>query len=344
MILRAVVAVLLVVSASSAGTSLPMGSLTTFGPVRLSGVAVPSGTTVFSGDIIETGTGSAVFNFREGNAVTVGVNSSVRVSGTQSLPAIEVVRGMSRLQVHSKELKLIASNWVVQSNPDAKTGRTTAVVLRDSDGVVSLNVNEGELVAKSTTGKAVYVAQAGRPVLLPAHPSALPSDAPANPPQAGGSGSGSGSSVSRAKVIGAYVLAAAAIGVGAAALASRDDSSDLRNQVTSLAATNAALQRQTASLLSQLTALTTFVQTQQVLLNSLTTVIGQLNAQQQILASIAARLTACAQSPGSAGCDPASLATLAAQQGEASRQLGILVTTASGIIIQINNIPKPISP
>ena len=335
---RTLVGVLLFVSASFAGTSaLPMGSLTTFGPVRLSGVTAPSGTTVFSGDTIETGTGGAVLSFGDA-AVTLGVNSSVRVSGTQTLPAIELVRGMSRLQVRSKELKkelkLVASNWVVQSNPDAKTGRTTAIVVRDSDGAVSLNVREGELVAKSTAGSAVYFAQAGRPVLLPAHPSAMPPGAPASPPQAGGSGSGSGSSASKAKVIGAYILAAAAVGVGAAAIAGRNDSGDLRGQVLSLSNQNAALQQQAQSLIAQVNALLVYAQAYQAWLNQLLAALSALNAAQANLAAIQVQLNALVAKVASGqALTPAELtllATLTTQQAAAYAAFEAAAGAAAG--------------
>ncbi len=205
------VCVFLAAVTCQAGNALPLGSLASSGTVRVSGVSVPSGTVVFAGDTIEAEQSSAVVTLREGDSVVLGVNASVRVSQAENGRAIELLRGMSRVQLHSRDVRLVASNWTLQ--PDLRTGRATADVVRTSEGTVSLNVRDGALVARNSAGKRVLVAS-GRPALLPA--AALPS--PAGPQAGAGSGN-----KSKGALVGAYVIGAAAIAFGAAALATEDD-------------------------------------------------------------------------------------------------------------------------
>ncbi len=310
------VAILVVAVSCLAGSGLPVGSITSPGTARISGITVPSGAVVFSGDVIEAGPTHAIFTLSDGNFVTLGSNASVRVSKAENVPAVELLRGMSRVQMHSKAVRLVASNWTLEANPDARTGRAMADVLRDADGTVSVNVKEGELVARSTGGKTVLRAAVGRPVLLPAA-AAPPPAAPPKPQKSAGSG-GSGTSPA---LVGAYIIGAAAIAAGVAAIASDDtndeearraaaaanaraeqaardaaaaarDAAAAAAQVTALQNIVAALQRTVTSLQLQLTQQTQFSQQQQALIVQLADLVTRLNRAQSELNGIAARILA----------------------------------------------------
>ena len=327
----AVLCVASVAVCSWAGSALPVGTLnSTFGTARVSGVPVPSGRTVFSGDTIETGAAKAVFTFSPGgDSILLGPNARVRVLRSGEVPTIEVLKGMSRVQLRSKELKLVASKWTLQAKPDAQTGRAIADVLRDAEGAVSLNVQEGELVAKNAAGKTFAVAKAGRPTMLPA--SAVPAAASARPPQ---------SSPAQTTAVLAAALAAAAIGVGIAAIAADDTTDDEARaaaaaaqsaaaQIDALVAQNAALQAQVAALQAQVAAMASQNEETQAL-------IAQLGALQRELAQIAAETVAIGARIAAGTATPADLARLAALQ---ARQNGII-----GELGALLNLPPPVSP
>jgi len=303
-----------------AGNALPVGSLvSTFGTVHVSGVPVPSGATIFSGDVIETAGSRAVFIFREGDAVMVGANATVRVSKNGDVPSVEVLKGMSRVQLRSKDLRLMASNWTVRAKPNAQTGRAVADVLRDSDGVVSLNVQEGELIASNGTPKGVRVAAAGKPVLLPA--AAVPPSAGAPAPQGSSGGT-------RGLTVGAYALAAAAIAVGAAAIAADDDTDQEARNAAAAARTQAEAAAAQAAAAAALA-------------NSLNAQITALRAQITALQAQVAALQAAAGQIGQAGPLLGQLASLSAQLGAQSAQAAslsaqIAAAAAAGNTGQLN--------
>ena len=247
MLIRLLTSVCVVAIAVSlqAGPPVPLGTLTsTFGTAQVSGTSVPSGAAVFSGDTIETRAAKAVFTFTGGDSVMLGPNARVRISQAGNVPAIEVLKGMSRVQLRTKEFKLVASNWTLQPRLDASTGRAIADVLRDSTGAVSVSVQEGELLARNSAGKPFAVAKAGRPTMLPA--SAVPPAASAPPPQIG--------SPSSELVWGAYIAAGVAGTLAVIALVG-DDDDDGAAAAQALAAQVTDLQSQVSALLAQLNAL-----------------------------------------------------------------------------------------
>src|SRR5579871_709765 len=187
------VVILILVPCFIAAT-MPAGSLTTFGDASVSGVNVKSGTAVFPGDTISTGASSAVFNLQNGRTLQIGPNSSMRVNQDSS---VEIVKGMSRMQSKSQRFTMVASNWRLQGQPDAKSGLLAADVVRDSDVKVAVNVSDGKVTAQSLRGNVVMVAEAGRPVTLPSDPSAgspagSPGGSPSPSPQPGSGGSNKG--------------------------------------------------------------------------------------------------------------------------------------------------------
>lgn len=302
--------------------TMPAGSLTTFGAAtELSGVPVKSGAAVFPGDSIKTGAGSALFTLSNSKSIQIGPNSEVRVGKDSSL---EIIRGMSRVQTKSQILLMAASDWKLQGQPDSKTGVLTADVVREADGKVSLNVGSGQVSARSNRGNVVMVAQVGRPILLPA---SIPMPEP--PPQ------GSSGGVSRPVVV-AALLGAAGLGAGIAAIATRDDNSDVKSQLTSLATQNAALTSQLTALRNSFNALSASVQQFKALsdqlnaaLVNLTNLSSQLEVvQRQINALLAKVASGQALTPA----EQASLASLQAQQ----TTLGAQITSAFSLLNSIS--------
>lgn len=274
-----------------AGTGLPVGSLVTTGNAKVSGIAVPNGTAVFAGDTIENGAGSSVFTSRRGDSITLLNNARVKVGEDQA----ELLSGMSRLQARSREVTITASEWKLEARPDAKTGVVTADVVRGADGMLSINVKEGQVVARSQRG--VTLVAAGRPVLLPN--AAAPPAGPGPQQQPAGARS-------RGDVVGAYILGAAAVAIGAAVLATRDDNEEeirelqtqlqqLQGSLTALQNTITALQAQVNTLNATITALRNQINTLQLgeiqrnaLIQQLAALTAQLAADQARLAQLLA--------------------------------------------------------
>ena len=306
---------------SQAGPPVPLGTLTsTFGTARVSGRPVPSGAAVFSGDTIETGAAQAIFTFREGDSIMLGANARVRVSRAGNVPAIEVLKGMSRVQLRSKELKLVASKskWTLQARPDANTGRVIADVLLDAKGDVSLYVQEGELVANNAAGKPFAVAKAGRPTRLPA--SAVPPTASARPPIAG--------SRSKAAKVAAYAGVAAAIGVGVAVIAAGDTGDEAARIAAEAARAQAqALADQNAALQAQVNALLTQVETEGALSSQLASMLSRLQALQAQIEDINQQLSDPNLSNAQVASLESQLASLQSQQQGVQEELGGFIGT-----------------
>jgi hypothetical protein len=201
--------------ASFGASPQPVGMLNSAGSdnVAVGGVTVPSGTTLYMGDTIETASGYARFTLSSGAGFVVNPNSKVRLTDAQS---VEFLKGMSRIESRGVKLTLIAAAWALTPSLDSKTGRVSADVVVEDSGRVSVNVSEGRLTATNKATKEVAVAQLGRPVLLPAAaaPSAAPQP-PAGTPKTGAS--------SNAKTIGAYVVGVTAAAIGIAAIATRPE-------------------------------------------------------------------------------------------------------------------------
>jgi hypothetical protein len=316
--------------------TVPTGSLTTFGDAtELSGIPVKSGAAVFPGDSIKTGAGGALFTLSNGKSIQIGPNSEVRVGKDSSL---EIVRGMSRVQSKTQTVAMQASDWKLQGQPDSKTGVLSADVVREADGKISLNVSSGQVSARSNRGNVVMVAQVGRPVMLPA---SIP--APPDPPPGGGSSASGG--VSKGIVV-AAILGAAGLGAGIAAIATQDDNSDLKSQLTSLATQNAALTSQINALRATLNAVSASVQQIKALTDQLNAALATLtNLQNQLAANqrqIDALFAKLASGQSLTASEQASLATLQASQTSLATQITAVSNTINSIIASIRVInPTP---
>jgi len=316
--------------------TMPAGSLTTFGEATaLSGIPVKSGAAVFPGDSIKTGAGGALFTLSDSKSIQIGPNSEVRVGKDSS---VEIVSGMSRVQSKTQTFAMLASDWKLQGQPDSKTGVLTADVVRQADGKVSLNVASGQVSARSNRGNVVMVAQVGRPLLLPA---SIPMPDP--PPQGGSSASGG---VSKPVIV-AAILGAAGLGAGIAAIATQDDNSDLKSQVTSLATQNAALTTQINALRTSLNAVAAAAQqikglTDQLntALANLTNLSNQLDVIQRQINTLVAKV---ASGQSLTAAEQASLASLQAQQAALAAQITTASNTVNTIITSIKNtvVPTP---
>lgn len=354
------VACLVLAVASFAASPQPVGMLSSHGSdtVAVSGVTVPSGTTLYKGDTIETASGYAFFTLTDGAGFVINPNSKVRLTGAQS---VELLKGMSRIEARRAELTLVASNWVLAPSLDSRTGRVSADIVVEGSGRVSVNVNEGRMTAKSAGAKEVTVAQLGRPVLLPAAAAPPAPQTPASPPAAS-------ASHSNAKTIGAYVLGVSAIAVGVAAIATRDSGvsasqfsatqgqvAALSSQLSQLSTQNTALQAQVTSLSATVTALrasvassATYGQNVQALLAQLTSILSQLQTAQSQLASNQNQINALvAQVAGGTPLTSAQMAqlqTLQAAQTTLSGQIASLSSQAATAAGNIGRLTPPVSP
>jgi cell division protein FtsB len=304
----------------------------------VSGVAVRSGAAIFPGDTIATGAGSAIVALSNSRTIRMGANAEVRLA--KETPAtVEILKGMSRMQSKSEPFTVMASNWSLQGQPDSKTGLLTADVVRTPDGKVSVNVSSGRVAAHSSRGNVVMMAQAGRPIMLPA---GLPAD-PA--PQAGGSGKSSGGGTSPL-LIGAYVVGAVAVGVGVAAIATQDDNSGLKTQITALSTQLSTISTQNAALTTQISSLLAQVNALSAAAAAIKGLTDQLNAQVAILVAAQAALAAdqtiitnlIAKLASGQTLTAADQAALAAAQADVARQS----TAIAGASSQINNISNKI--
>lgn len=293
-----VLVLLFAVSCQAAGPT-PVGSLTSYGGARLSGVVVPTGAAVFPGDIIESDGSKTILTLTGGDSVLLGVNARVKVTQSGAAPAIEVLQGVSRVHLRSREVRVLASNWSVRGTPDAKSGLVTADIVRDSSGKTSINVKEGELVA--SRGQEVAVAAAGRPILLPA---AAAPPAPQKAPAPAGATKGKAS----AATVGAFVIGGAAIAVGAAALATRDNDQAKQAQLLAQAAQTQAAQNAQAAQTAQQQAAAAQAAAAAAAAQAAAAQAAAAAAQaaaaaaQQALANFVAADSACATAPGSTAC------------------------------------------
>ena len=271
-----VACLLFVASASFAGTASPVGLLTSFGTARVSGVPVQSGASVFPGDVVETDRG-AVLTVRGGDSVAMGYGSKVRVLTGNQGTSFELLGGLSRIQLRTGAVAVVASNWTLRPAPGTKAA--TADVLPSKDGSVSVNVSHGTILARHGDGREMTLVAANA---APALPNAAGSPAPAPPaPQTGSSGRSNGA------IVGAYVLGAAAVAIGVAVLATRDDNDEEflsaleaeRAARVALAADLAAEQAARAALAAQLQLQATQLAALQAQATALNTTIATLQAQ-----------------------------------------------------------------
>jgi len=310
--------------------TIPAGSLTTFGDAtELSGVAVKSGAAVFPGDRIKTGAGGALFTLSNSKSIQIGPNSEVLV-GKDS--GVEIIRGMSRVQAKAQTFDMQASDWKLQGQPDGKSGVLTADVVREADGRISVNVGSGKVSARSNRGNVVMVAQAGRPIMLPA---SIP--APPDPPQGGGSAS---SGVSKGVVI-AAILGAAGLGAGIAAIATQDDNGNLKSQLATLASQNASLTSQINALRTSLNAVAAAAQQIKALSDQLNTALANLTNLQNQLANVQAQINALFAKGSLSPADQAALASLQTQQAAIAAQVTTASNTVNNLITQIKNVQVP---
>jgi peptidoglycan hydrolase CwlO-like protein len=260
-----------------AASPQPVGMLSSASVGALiTGVAVPSGTAVYKGDVIEARLGSAIFTLTNGASLTVCSDGRVRVMGSDS---VELLKGMSRVESRSSGVTLVASNWVLGARPNTKTD-----VVIDSSGV-SLMVGQGQVFAKNLATKEVLVADNSRPILLPAAAAPEPQGQAPAPPASGPSGHHHTS----AKIVGAYVIGAAAIAVGAAAIATR--SSVSQSQVDALQTQQQSQASQISTLQSQLAAAQSTLTSLSASNTSLTTTVNSLRTQLTTLQTQASQLS-----------------------------------------------------
>jgi len=321
--------------------TVPSGSLTTFGDTSVSGVHVQSGTAVFPGDLITTGSNSAVYNLSNGRTVQIGPNSALRISKDST---VDVVKGSSRMQSKSTAFVMLAANYRLQGTPD-KNG-LTADVVRESDGRVALNVTSGKVVATSNTGRYTLVAEAGRPAMLPSsapEPSGTPAGSPAGSPSPSPSPQGGGGS-NKGLIVGAFLVGAVGLAVGAAALADQpaDNSSQvaaLQSQTTSLSSQITALNSQTANLLTNLNAVSAAASQSQALNTQLSVQIGNLLAAQAALAAAQTQINVLLAKVANGGTlTPADQATLASLQQTIATQSAAVAAAAAAANSLINQI------
>lgn len=322
---RVVVLVVLLSAVCFAGTSQPIALVTSSAGAIVDGTMVPNGTAVFKGDTVQPQRGNAVVTFsRVGNMVVPG-DSVIRVTGVN---VAEIVKGMSHVDSRGA-ITVVGSAWSVATEPDSKTGRSSADIFRTDEGNLSVNVKEGRAVAKRTGTKEVAVVLPGHPVLLPSAAAPDPQTAP--PASTPGASRGNGKTI----LVGA--IAAAALAASIAALATRNDNG---SEINALQSQLAAQQAQIAALQSQAATLQTLATTLQA---QLTALQAQTSGNAAIAAQIASLTAQLSTQLANLATVQAQLAAGTITPAEASTQIAAINATLQSLSAQIANLANQIA-
>ncbi|MBI3895578.1 MAG: hypothetical protein HY313_06575 [Acidobacteria bacterium] len=247
-------------SAASVETVSPpstLGSITVNGSVQVREIQVPTMSTLFSGDRVQTGQGNAIVQYKEGPRVLLGSESAANFSTSE----VQLQKGQMTFETSGKPVIFAAST--LRLEPAAGKSAANVTV---QDKTASVSVSEGSVRVMDPSGTKLADLKAGDARLFEkvAAPPPPPAAAPAAAPQMGGGG-------------GAWLVALAAgivgTSLGIAALVRANNAEDAaddaqataeaaQSQVAAIQSTNAALQTQVNSLNSQLVSLNAFATAQ----------------------------------------------------------------------------------
>jgi hypothetical protein len=319
----------------------PLGSIDSYGSVRVGEILVPGETTLFAGDRVQTNNGGAVVQYRKGARVSLAAESVADFAPSK----VQLEKGLMRFETSSNGLSFSASTLRLEPT----TVKTIANVTL-SDSKASVSVTEGTLKVMDPSGVQLASLNAGEARMFeeaPASASPAPSasvPSPAAPPQAGSSGQASSGGGSDHHWLIAAGIALAGLGVGIGALVHANDAESSANaasaNATAAAASAAQAQSQVAALTTQLSALQTQAASLQAQLNAsvsasnqLKALSAQLTAQVAALAQVQAQLTSLLSQIASQGgvATPAQLSQLQSLSSQESTIESNLANIGNGI-------------
>jgi len=266
--------------AAAAPAAAVLGSISSYGTVTVGDLASPSENTLFAGDLVNTGVGSAVVQYKEGTRVLLAMNSTAQFTAGE----VQLQAGQMTFRTASEQVPVFhASSLRLEAAPSSAAN----VILNDQKASVS--VTQGTVRVVDPTGVPLASIPAGEARLfamasLPA--AAAPSAAaPAAPQMGGGNGT---------VWLLALGIAAVATSLGIAGLVranNADDSAEaaaaqitalqgtintLQGQITTLQGQIATLQSSGTAQAAQIAALQSTVTALQNTINTLQTTVSSL--------------------------------------------------------------------
>ena len=265
---------------SAAPAAAVLGSISSYGRVTVGDLASPAENTLFAGDLVNTGVGSAVVQYKAGTRVLLGMNSSAQFTAGE----VQLQAGQMTFRTASEQGPVFhASSLRLEPAPSSSAN----VILNDQKASVSVTQGTVRVVdptgvplASIPAGEARLFAMASLPVA--AAPSAA---APAAPQMGGGNGT---------VWLLALGIAAVATSLGIAGLVranNADDSAEaaaaqitalqgtintLQGQITTLQGQIATLQSSGTAQAAQIAALQSTVTALQNTINTLQTTVSSL--------------------------------------------------------------------
>jgi hypothetical protein len=324
---------------AEAASAAVLGSISTNGSVSIGSISAPGSGTIFAGDQVETRTGSAVIQYKEGPRVMLGVDSSAEFSSG----GVQLRRG--QMTFRSGTEKVMVFNASSLRLEPAGVNSSANVVL-DHDRA-SVAVTEGAIRVIDPSGAPLANLEAGESRLfaMAAAPAAASPAAPAAAPQAP-----EGRQTIWALVLGGAGFATT-FGLAAAWDNDVDEIAELVGPIQSQAAalqvqlnnTNtqlAGLRSQTAQLSSQVSPSSPAGQQLAAIATQLEAAQTQRDNIQNQLNSLLQQLTAAVASGNTAA-----ISSIATQIQALQTQLNALQTTINNLAAQLGAVQiPPVSP
>ena len=185
----------------AASSAAVLGSINSYGPVMVGESAAAPEATLFAGDLVDTKTGNAVVQYKQGSRILLAKSSSALFSSA----SVELKKGQMTFRSASpKEIVFQATSLRLEP----VTKKTLANVTVD-EGKASISVQEGAIRAVDPSGKVLGEIPAGKTQLF----------AMAVPPSASAAPSAPAASAAAPPVTSAATAIWLALGVAAATTA-----------------------------------------------------------------------------------------------------------------------------
>jgi FecR-like protein len=163
-----VVLMLRPVSMPAANSAAVLGSISSYGSVKVGEQVSPSQNTLFAGDVVKTQSGSAVIQYSQGARVALDKESSARFEASN----IQLERGIMSFRAASTDGPVFNAS-TLRLQP-AQSGSSANVSVQP--GKATVTVTKGSVRAVDPTGVTLSVINAGETKLF-----AMASPAPAAP-------------------------------------------------------------------------------------------------------------------------------------------------------------------
>jgi ferric-dicitrate binding protein FerR (iron transport regulator) len=184
--------------AQAAPAAAVLGSISTYGAASVGVVSAPAESTLFAGDLVNTGVGNAVVQYKEGARVVLASDSSAQFSADE----VRLQKGQMTFR-SAAEGGPVFNATSLRLEPAAANSSANVVL---KDGTASVSVSEGVLQVVDPTGAKLASIKAGETKLF-AMASAAPAPAAASPAAA-----------APPKVIGGVPIWGVVLAVGAVAI------------------------------------------------------------------------------------------------------------------------------